>query len=550
MRFPKAFGSLEIASFIRYTIGMNSVVEQLQEQIEQLQNEVTSLKIQNNELSNMVNWYQEQIRVMNIQKFKGKSEPADVYQLSLFDEVEFIKETEPEESEETIEIPAHTRKKKTKPDYSKMELKVIHRDVKDKKGLAELKPTIKEEIEYTPAKVRLIRYVIHNYIDKNHSDDEHTVIISGDNHKKLIDKSMASPSLVAGIIDEKFVKGMPLYRTEADFNRKGIPIRRKDMSSWLLLTNERYLSLLVGLMKEDIKKEDIWYGDETTVRCLEEKDREKSYMWIQRTSPASKRQIALYHYNASREYDFAKDIYKGFKGYLHADAYGAYNDLKDIIVVGCWAHVRRRVYEALEGYPVDSKVRNCRSREEQAELLRANPSYAKMFELFEMIEKLFSVDKKIRKETSDFEEIKKLRIEKERPILDDIFNFAKEHEDKFLAKSKSGSAIKYIIDCMPNLDNYLLDGRLELTNNLGERTVKAFVMGRKAWLFANTARGAQCSADLYSLCQTAIANDLKPYEYLEYVLDKMRVMKDEDKTPENLRKLLPYSSKLPRSVRK
>lgn len=526
---------------------MNENINELQRKIEILEAENESLKNRNKELENQLSWYLEQIRLSNIRKYQRTSESGTVYQFGLFDEAELVSE-EPEQKEEEVTVAEHKRKKKTKPDYSKMELEVIHHDLKKEEHegtLVEVKPTIKEEIVHIPSRTKLVRHIIHNYMDKDHSDDEHTVFVSGENYRKLIERSMASPSLVASVIHKKYVLGQPLYRIEAEYNRQNIPITRQDMSSWVLISAERYLKYLFELMAKDILKEEILYGDETTVKCLEEKDRDRCYMWIQRTSPSSSRQIALYHYNPGREYDFAKTIYRGFSGYLHSDAYGAYGILEGVKIVGCWAHVRRKVYEALEGYPIDSKVRKCRSKHEKEELLRANPSYAKIYELFEMIEELFSVDQKILRETKDYDEIKEKRNQMEKGILDRIFSCLEINADKFLSKSAAGKAIAYAVNCGDALKTYLEDGRLELTNNLGERTVKPFVIGRKNWLFANTARGAESSAIMYSLCETAKANHLKPYEYLSYVLEEMRKMEDIENDPEQLRRLLPYENTFP-----
>lgn len=524
--------------------------EELLKENEKLKADIRNLEIRNDHLTHQVEWYEEQIRVMNTKKYKTTAENGNPYfeQLSLFDEVELIQQSLTEKTEETVTVKEHTRKKKSPMDISKLEVKDIHHDIKDKKcpecgtALTELKPVIKEEIEYIPARYILKRHIIHQYICPQCSDDEQTVIRSGDNYRKLIDKSRASSSLVAAIIYKKYAQGLPLYRIEQDLQRKGVPISRQDMSSWLSICTDKYLKHIFRQMQEDLLKEDILHGDETTVNCLEEKDREKSYMWIQRTSAYSDRPIALYHYNASREYGFAKKIYEGFRGYVHADAYGAYGDLLNVKVAGCWAHARRKVYEALQSYEADSKYRKSRSKKEREEILSRNPSYANLLKLFDLIEDLFAADKKIVKNTTDHEVIREKRLEQETEILDRIRRYLNENAEAYPSKSKSGTAIKYISDCWKSLLVYLEDGRLEMTNNLGERTVKPFVMGRKAWLFANTAKGAETSAVLYSIVETAKINDLNPEKYVKYILDKLKDMNDPENNVQELRRLLPYSS--------
>ena len=209
----------------------------LQAENEQLKAEVASLKVKVDQLSAIVEWYTQQIRVNNIQKYQRTSESGSCYQMALFDEAEVIQQ-ENEEENNTVTVKEHTREKKAQPDCSKMELEVVHHDVENKKAMVELKPTIKEEIIYIRSRTILRRHIIHNYLDSANSTDEHSVMVSGPDYKKLIDKSRASASLVAGIVYQKFILGMPLYRIEADFNRQRIPISRQDMSSWLMICTD------------------------------------------------------------------------------------------------------------------------------------------------------------------------------------------------------------------------------------------------------------------------------------------------------------------------
>lgn len=545
--FFALLSALESARKMIIIMGVTTLEKELTEQVEALRKEIDELRIQKDQTEKQLNWLLEQLRLGKTKKYVGTSENGKYYERNLFDEVETIAEEAKEEDkpEEEITVSGYKRKAKTKKDTSKLQREVVDHDIPDElkkqygnklKGLA---PTIKDEYLYQPEIIKIKRHIVHNYVLQE-TEDAEPVFFSGENYKKLIDKSLASSSIVAAIDQKKFVMGLPLYRIEADFKRMGVPITRQDMSNWIMISTDRYLKYLFEIMREDALKEDILYGDETTVNCLEEKNRENSYMWIQRTSPSSSRQIALYYYNKSREYDFAKEIYAGFSGYLHADGYGAYTKLQDVIVVGCWAHARRKVYEALQAYAIDRVFRKCKTGQEKKEILARNPAYQRTLELFDLIEELFKVDKRILKETQDYQEIKAKRTEEETPILKRIKDYLDRNSTTFLPKSKSGMAIQYIIDCWDNLQNYLLDGRLELTNNLGERTVKPFVIGRKAWLFANTARGAECSAINYSIVETAKANNLNTFAYLNYVLDQMRTMDNIENNKEALRALLPY----------
>lgn len=510
-----------------------------------LSKENEELRSQVDELQTRLNSLLEQLQSAQRNRFGKKSEDIFNLQLSLFDEVEYISEEDKDE-EESVVIQEHIRKKKKKGDYSKLPKERYDHDIEDKhcpvcgSGLVELKPIVKEVLRYEPGRYVLEQHYIHQYTCRKCSEEDEMVVYSGENYPKLIDKSIASPTLVANIIVEKFVQSVPLYRQEQQFIRKGIPITRQTMSNWLIQVSELYMKRLYVLMEEELMTYDILYGDETTVKCLEEKDRQKSYMWVRCNSPMEDHQIRLYSYNTSREEEYCLSLYDGYHGYLHGDGYKPYRKIPEAIVVGCWAHARRYVYEAILDSPSHKEYQKANHKEEY---LEQHPAYAKILEVFEMIEALFGYEKQYQKEGITYEEKRERRQNESKKKLEEIKGYLDYNQGLFLPGGKAGKAIAYLKNNWEYLNNYLLDGRLEITNNLAERSIKPFVIGRKNWLFANTRKGAQSSAILYSIIETAKANHIKPFEYLAYILEVMRHINMQDK--DALRKLLPYSEELP-----
>ena len=190
----------------------------------------------------------------------------------------------------------------------------------------------------------------------------------------------------------------------------------------------------------------------------------------------------LYEYQPTRKAEHAERFLQGFSGWLHADGYQGYHGLPgNIRVVGCWAHARRKFDEALGTLPQEKR----------------EDSPAAMGEWY--CSQLF-------------------KLEQEKPVLDALLSWANEMQAKTAPKSALGRAIHYLLEQWPYLTRYLEDGRLELSNNRAERSIKPFVMGRKNWLFANTPGGAQASSVIYSLIETAKENGLDPYRYLLWLL--------------------------------
>lgn len=320
----------------------------------------------------------------------------------------------------------------------------------------------------------------------------------------VIPGSFASPSAIAHLAVQKYVMYAPLYRLEQEFELRGLKLSRQIMSNWLLKATEDWLQPIYDVLHQQLCQETVLHGDETTLQVLHEKGKSatsKSYMWLYRTSGDAQQPIVLYDYQPNRKAENAEKFLEGFSGWLHADGYQGYHKLpENIRVVGCWAHARRKFDEALTAVP----------KEQQ--------SASKPAEALCYIAKLFQLEKDFAALTAEERYAK--RLEQEKPVLEALLAWANALKPQTAPKSALGKALHYLLEQWPYLVRYLEDGRLELSNNRAERSIKPFVMGRKNFLFCNTPGGAQSSAVLYSLIETAKETGLDPYRYLLWVLER------------------------------
>ena len=274
-------------------------------------------------------------------------------------------------------------------------------------------------------------------------------------------------------------------------------------------------------MHTELLKHDILHADETTLQVLHEPGKlaqSKSYMWLYRTGRDAAHPIVLYEYQPDRKADNPISFLKGFHGYLHTDGYAAYGKLENVMLVGCWAHARRKFDEAVKALPKSQQ----------------KPSSAGIGLLY--CSRLFEIEDRIAELPPA--ERKKQRQSQAKPILAAFLAWAK---TRYAApKSAQGQALHYLLEQWLRLNRYLDDGRLEISNNLAERSIKPFVMGRKNFLFANTPSGAKGSATIFSLIETARGNGLDPYRYLTWVFQTAPNLDLKD--PGTVQMLLPWNA--------
>ena len=365
------------------------------------------------------------------------------------------------------------------------------------------KKFIRSEIKYIPAEISVVNIYQETYECRKCKKEDRPGIFNPYTPEPVLQHSYATASSVAWTMYQKFVQSVPLYRQEKDWKQMGFEIKRQTLSNWIMKTSEEWLYPVVDKLQEELLKEKYLHADETPVQVLNEEGKEntaKSYMWVYSTSSNTKRGIRIFKYTPSRTGDYPKDFLKDFCGYLHTDGYAGYNKVENIHQCLCWAHLRRYFSDAL---PKDMKS-------EEATLPAEGIAY---------INKLFEWEREFKKLSLEEGQIK--RLEKEKPILEAFWSWVETTNQKVLPKSKIGKALQYGLNHKEKLETYLKDGNCVISNNIAENSIRPFTIGRKNWTFCGSPKGAKASACVYSLVETAKANGLNPYKYLEFLLSRL-----------------------------
>ena len=353
----------------------------------------------------------------------------------------------------------------------------------------------------------------------------------------LIKGSIATPSLVAGIMNAKYVNGMPLAGQEREFARYGLKLSTKTMANWIISCADHYLKLVYDRMKEEFLKSRYIHCDETRLQVIDEPGQQgctQNWMWVYLTDRYSEApQMVLFDYERTRSGYHPKNFLGNkFEGYLTCDGYQAYHGLKDsVTVTGCFTHARRRFDAALTALKKDFTK----------DQLQSTVAYQAM----SRIGILYKIEELIQDKSP--QERYQERQKQSRPVVDAFFEWLHTMEDSVDRSSLIGDAILYALNQEVYLRRYLEDGHLSIDNNSAERAIKNFAVGRRNWLFSKSIRGADASAAVYSITETALLNGLKPYFYLTYVLEQLRRMGPFPKA-EELDRLLPWSKGLPEEL--
>ncbi len=504
--------------------------------------EYESLLSENKELAKKVDWLMEQMRLSRQKQFGASSEKSKYDCIDLFNEVEVLAdEKEPEPT--LAEVQSHYRKaaKQSKDRLpSDLPIEVVEHFIEDdscpacQEGLHIMGKEIRRELKLIPAQAKIVEHVYYTYACRNCENNACEVpIVKVPLEKPVIAGSFASAEAVAHIMTQKFACGLPLYRQEQEWYRMGVSLSRQTMSNWLLRCSEDWLRPIYDVLHKKLCQEEILHADETVLQVLHEPGKSaqsKSYMWVYRTSGDAKMPIVLLEYQPDRKAKRPMEFLADFRGYLHTDGYAGYQSLpEEIITVGCWSHARRKFDEALKSIP---------EKDRDGSGALKGKRYC---------DKLFAIEKKLIDCTA--KERYEKRQELAKPVLDEFLSYL--HTAKASTKSGFGRAVQYTLNQWNVLERYLLDGRLEISNNRAERSVKPFVIDRKNFLFANTPRGARASAMIFSLIETAKENDLNPYTYLTYIFKQAPNLNIHN-NPDAVSKLLPSAApdfcKVPKAV--
>lgn len=353
------------------------------------------------------------------------------------------------------------------------------------------------KIEMTPAEVKIIEYQFEKracYPCGNIYESEHIFPLGG----------YLTPSFLAAILYNKYVLGVPLYRMEEHFKEMGINISRQALANYVIDAAGE-LEILYDKLKEKLINTNIkvLHADETTLEVLEllrKENRKNSYMWLYSTT-FYENQIYIYDFENSRGHGYPDEFLRNYEGYLVVDGYDGYNNIDGVTLCGCWAHARRKFTDIIKGISEERK--------------KTSLSY----KFIKLIDKLFVLEEKYMKECNSVDEIKQRRNKESKPILDAYFALIEEKVDK--SDEKLRKAMKYSLDQKEKLSRFLEDGHIPLSNNLAERGIKPFVICRKNFLFSNSIQGAKASAIIFSIIQTARANGLNIFNYLQRLFIKL-----------------------------
>ena len=363
----------------------------------------------------------------------------------------------------------------------------------------------------------------------------------------LLPHSVVSPSLLAHVITQKFVYSMPLYRQEQQMIDAGIPIVRKVLSDWCQKVFSNQLENFCELLRQELFKYGHIHADETPVEVIKTHEGRKpkqQYMWVYSTTKWAPHQIRYFKHECGRSSDYPLKFLKGFEGYLHTDGYTGYDKTVresrgKIIRCECLVHARRHFADILK----------LAKDKQNSETMLAAKAVTLLDRVF-VVEKEANLSCVDGSGVRDPEKVKALRLEKTKPILDEFFIFCQGIKDArcCLPKSRLSQGVQYVLDRSQELMNFLNDGNCDVSNNTAENSIRPFTVGRKNFLFNFTENGADVSAGYYTIIQTAIANGLAPYKYLEWLLTEISSVRPKN-VLSNMSHLLPWSDKVPADCR-
>lgn len=465
---------------------------------------------------------EEIIRTFQRKTFSGTSEQAAAAQLGLFNEAEEIAADDAPE----VAVKPHSRQRRGRPALPP-ELpreEVIH-DLPeadkvcphDGAALERIGEETSEQLDIIPAKVKVIRHVRLKYACP--CCEGH--VATATKPAQPLGKSMAAPGLLAYIATAKYADALPLYRQISQFARLGVALDRTTLANWMIRCG-KLVQPLINRLTEQILDEPVIGMDETTVQVLDEPGkpaRSNSYMWVMGAGPPGQR-LRVYHYEASRSGDVPVARLEGFKGALMADGYSGYGAAcrdHGITRLGCWAHARRKFFDAAKLQPKGKT-----GRPDQALAL-----IGKLYQIERQAQELGAAKRH------------RLRQDKSQPIIDQLHAWLIKTLPRVAPKTKLGEALQYLHNQWPALVRYLDDGRYPIDNNAIENAIRPFAIGRKNWMFSKSPAGARASANLYSLIETAKGHGIEPYAYLRRVFKELPLVE----TVDDIDALLPQAVK-------
>ena len=474
---------------------------------------------------------EELLRLRRIQRFAASSEK--LHQLQLFDEAELEAEIDsllaqlpndlPQTAEPTVEAKAKPRQRGFSASLLRERIELTLSD-EQKVGASKVFFTkVKEELQFIPAQLKVLEIWQEKAVFERDGEE---VILAANRPVHPLGKCIATPSLLGYIITSKYADGLPLYRLEQMFKRLGQEVSRTSMAHWIIRLDEVFQPLM-NLLREEQNHATYLQADETRIQVLKEKGKtaqSDKWMWVTRGGPPGRPSV-LFEYDPSRAGSVPVRLLDGFSGILQADGYSGYSQVckeSGLTRIGCWDHARRKFIEATQAAPSVAKG-------------KSKPGASKADVALGYIGKLYAIERE-QKEHSDAERYQ-ARQTRSMPLLAELKTWLENNVGKVMKGSLTRKAMEYTLGQWSYLVGYCERGDLHISNVLAENAIRPFAVGRKAWLFADSAQGAKASATCYSLLETAKANDLEPSAYINHVLAQI----GEADTLEKLEALLPWN---------
>lgn len=496
----------------------------------------------------------EHVRLADQQRFGRQTEKLDdiAGQLSFFNEAEAnYDETATEPTVEEVIDPSRKMPRKPKKkgqreeDLRDFPQEVIPHDIPEQElneaygeGKWKSMPDkIFWQLRFEPAKWTAEKHVIKVYVgtDGAHQDE----FLRGDHPETMFKGSIATPSLEAAIINAKYVNSNPLDRISRDFQANGLNLSKQTMSNWMVWTAERYLSPVCDLMRKRQLEAHVNQSDETPVDIIHDgrPAGSKSYMWVHITGELSPvPPIIVYEYQKTRHSDHPKAYYKDFDGVLMTDGLEQYHklewDLPGVKNANCMAHARRHFANVIKA------------------IGKSNPKAVESsvaYKALVRIGAIYDLEGALKELTP--EDRLNVRQASIKPLIEEFFSWLRklQADESVLTKSETAKGINYCLNQEEYLKVFLSDGEVPIDNLASERALRTFTIGRKNWMTINTVRGADASAIIYSVTETARANGLNVYYYMKHLLTELTqvVRADGSIDEKDLEILMPWSKVLP-----
>jgi len=501
-------------------------------------------------LKQRIELLEEALRLSKIKRFAPSSEQSG--QMSLFDdaEVEATVEFEPATDEAVDEIeaiaagvasetsePSQPKQKPGRKPFAanlpRVQIFITLSDEEKAGAISTFFTKVKEELDIIPAQVRVLEYLQEKAVFLEPVQDEmQRRIIAAALPKHPVPGAMGSIELMSYVLTCKYCDGLPLYRLENILARYGGELSRATLANWVIAL-ARPLQPLLNLLRDHQQAGNIIMADETRVQVLKEPGRPATsdkFMWVTLGGPPGQPSV-LFEYDPSRSQEVPLRLLDGFHGYLQTDGYAGYNAaclINNITQLGCWDHARRKFKEAQDVQPKPKKGKPHKA--------------SKADHILGLINTLYMIERQI-KELSAVEKFQQ-RCKRSLPVLKKLKAYLEDNQHKVPKDGLTGKAMTYLSNQWGKLMVYCSNGELNISNILAENAIRPFVIGRKAWLFSDTPKGAQASAIHYSLIETAKANGLEPNAYLSQVLKALPYAD----TVEKIEALLPWNIKNPNSA--